>query len=62
MANVTRFEAKFPTEGGCNECGGDIEAGDNIGYVDDEINCEDCCDETEAEEQDEIDNSGWLKK
>lgn len=62
MANVTRFVARFPKESGCSACDGDIEQGDSIGYLDDEIACEDCCDEAEAEEQDEIDNSGWLKK
>lgn len=54
--------ARFPKESGCSACDGDIEQGDSIGYLDDEIACEDCCDEAEAEEQDEIDNSGWLKK
>lgn len=62
MASVTRFRAHFSTDSGCFGCGGDIEQDDRIGYVDDEIHCEDCCDEAEAEEQDEIDGSGWLKK
>lgn len=34
------FTARFDSE--CAHCGGDIEEGDEIAYVDDEIACEDC--------------------
>ena len=35
------FSARYPGE--CNGCGAEFDEGDPIGYVDDEINCEDCC-------------------
>jgi DNA-directed RNA polymerase subunit RPC12/RpoP len=38
---IRTFTAKYA--GTCSNCGADIEAGDEIGYVDDEINCESCC-------------------
>lgn len=34
------FTAKY--DGSCSNCGVDIEPGDDVGYVDDEINCENC--------------------
>ena len=59
MANIAKFIAAFDSE--CAKCFGDISEGDNAGYLDDEVCCEDCCDEIEAEEQDEINESGWIK-
>ena len=34
------FAARY--DGRCRYCEGEFEAGDQIGYVDDEINCEGC--------------------
>lgn len=34
------FPASY--EGVCNNCGWDIEPGDDIGYVDDEVVCKEC--------------------
>lgn len=36
------FDAAFDSD--CAECGADIEAGDHVGYVDDEVVCESCYD------------------
>lgn len=46
MAN--RFTASYP--GGCSECGEDFDEGDRVGYVDDELCCDDCCQAAEDEE------------
>lgn len=37
------FSAAYPGE--CSECGLDFMDGDEIGYVDDEICCEECCEQ-----------------
>ena len=48
LPRINRFRASFDSE--CvsmiagRQCDGDISEGDEIGYVDDEIACESCCD------------------
>lgn len=37
------FTARYPQRDGCAQCGADIDAGDQAGYIDSEICCEDCC-------------------
>jgi hypothetical protein len=39
---ANRFTAAYDSECGC---GRSIEEGDPAGYVDDEVVCEDCCDQ-----------------
>lgn len=46
MAN--RFVASFPGE--CSECAERFDEGDRIGYVEDELCCDDCCADAEDEE------------
>lgn len=38
MAHV--FTARFPAR--CGGCDGQVEVGDTVGYVDDEVCCHDC--------------------
>lgn len=45
MGQVTRFTAKFDSDG---DCGHKIEEGTEAGYVDGETFCEDCCDDAEV--------------
>ena len=40
---VRRFYARY--EGTCAACFEHIYEGDYIGYIDDEVCCEDCCDD-----------------
>ena len=40
VGEVNTFDAKYP--GRCADCGDDIDEGDEIGYIDDEICCGDC--------------------
>lgn len=35
------FTARYP--GSCAQCDEHIEPGDEAGYIDDEVCCEDCC-------------------
>lgn len=44
---MNRFRALFNSE--CNYCADEILEGDLIGYIEDEIACEDCCDGEEEE-------------
>lgn len=37
-----RFIAAFTNRDGCPECGGLMEEGEEVGYVDDEVVCGDC--------------------
>jgi hypothetical protein len=39
-----RFVAAFTNKDGCPECGGLMEEGDEVGYVDDVVVCGDCHD------------------
>ena len=41
------FEARFDSE--CDQCGMPIEAGDRVGWVDDEVVCGTCYDRAAAE-------------
>lgn len=36
------FVAAYTTPDGCAHCMGDLEEGDTVGYVDDELVCETC--------------------
>lgn len=45
------FSARYP--GHCQLCGADFDEGDEIGYVDDEIACEECVLEEDEEDWDE---------
>lgn len=42
---MRRFPAAY--DGDCKHCYFDISQGDSIGYIDDEIACESCCDAEE---------------
>lgn len=41
-----RFRAAYP--GDCNSCLAEFDEGEEVGYVDDELVCEACCDEEDA--------------
>lgn len=38
----TRFIAAFTNRDGCPECGGPMDEGDEVGWVDDRVVCGDC--------------------
>ncbi|WP_285438068.1 hypothetical protein [Streptomyces sp. ISL-98] len=44
---MRKFNARFDSE--CQHCGGDIEEGDEIAYVEDQIACESCVAEAEQD-------------
>lgn len=48
---INTFAARFDSE--CQHCGGSIEEGDEIAYIDGEIGCEQCVMLAQSEDVDE---------
>lgn len=44
---IRRFTARYDSD--CNQCGSAIYEGDEAGYIDDVVCCDNCCDEADED-------------